>query len=127
MYTLDPIPLAIFQKFMSQIETGGGGAVSGDAGAGRDFAGRDFANHDNNVNIHFDRAQNWDPEREDLTDRQRIRDLETYVFGDRRGLTVGMIRTVRHYLIWLVILSLFQFLGVVLQAALIWAILRGGT
>lgn len=111
---------------MSEINTGGGGAVSGDANVSRDFSGRDSVNHDNHVNIHLDRTSNWDPEREALSVSQRIRDLEMYLMGDRRGLTVGVIRQMRSHLIWLVTLSLFQFVAIVLQAILIWALLRGG-
>ena len=127
MYTLTPFPLVLFPDIMSQIETGGGGAVQGDAGAGRDFAGRDRLSHGNNdVNIHFDRAANWDAEREELTDRQRIRDLETYVFGDRRGFTLGVIRQLRNHVVWLIILSLLQFVALVLLTILIGMLLQSG-
>lgn len=125
MLTLEKIPPVLWRMIMSEIRTGGGGLVDGDASTGRDFVGRDRSTYDSNVNINFDRASNWDAEREELTDRQRIRDLETYVFGDRHGLTIGVMRQMRSHLVWLVVLSLFQFAGVLLQAMLIWAILRG--
>ena len=125
MSTLSVFSPTIF-RVMSEINNGSGGTVGGNANADGDFIGRDLNNRDNNVNIHFDRASNWDEEREVLTDRQRIRDLEIYVFGDRRGLTVGVMRQMRSHLIWLVVLSLLQFLAIVMQAVLIWSILRGG-
>lgn len=111
---------------MSEIQTGGGGAVQGDAGAGRDFVGRDSERRDNNVHINFDRAANWDMEREDLTPLQRIRDLETYVFGDRRGFTLGVIRQMRNHVVWLIILSLLQFVALVLLTILIGMLLQNG-
>lgn len=126
MYTLTPFPLVLFPDIMSQIETGGGGAVQGDAGAGRDFAGRDSQRHDNNVHINFDRASNWDEEREDLTPLQRIRDLETYVFGDRRGFTLGVIRQLRNHVVWLIILSLLQFIALILLTILLGMLLQNG-
>lgn len=110
---------------MSEINTGGGGAVQGDAGAGRDFAGRDSQRYDSNVHINFDRAANWDAEREELTDRQRIRDLETYVFGDRRGLTTGVIRMLRNVVIWLSIVSFLLFVVMVLLTILIGMMIQG--
>lgn len=130
MPTLEIIPFAL-SFLMSDLQTGGGGAVSGDANAGGDFAGRDSSRYDSrndsNVHINFDRALNWDEEREVLTDRQRIRDLEIYVFGDRRGLTIGIIKTLRNYLIWLIINSVSNVLLILLMAVLIWALLRGAS
>jgi hypothetical protein len=107
---------------MSELRAGEN-AVYGDIGehAERNAIGEGIQQ----MNVHFDRASNWDPEREELTEKQRIRDLETYVFGDRRGFTVGVMRQMKSHLIWLIVLSLFQFLAVVMQAILIWSILRG--
>lgn len=123
MITTDQIPPIYFWWLMSDVQTGGGGAVGGNANTGGgDFAGRDRS--DNNVNIHFDRASNWDPEREELTALQRIRDLETFVFGDRRGLTIGIVRTLRHYLTWLVVLSIIHLIELGLLAVLVVTLLR---
>jgi hypothetical protein len=107
---------------MSELRAGEN-AVHGDIGehAERNAIGEGIQQ----MNVHFDRASNWDQEREELTEKQRIRDLETYVFGDRRGFTVGVMRQMKSHLIWLIVLSLFQFLAVVMQAILIWSILRG--
>lgn len=91
-----------------------------DEGVDRSAIGKDIQQ----MNVHFDRTSNWDGQREELTDRQRIRDLETYVFGDRRGFTVGVMRQMRSHVIWLVTLSVFQFLAILLQAILIWQLLQ---
>lgn len=96
----------------------------GDTAAGRDVAGRDRLSYGNDVNIHFDRAANWDSEREELTDRQRIRDLETFVFGDRRGLTLGVIRQLRNLVIWLIVVSILLFIALVLLTILASMMLR---
>ncbi|MEZ4684179.1 MAG: hypothetical protein R2932_59210 [Caldilineaceae bacterium] len=125
MFSLPFYPPIIF-RMMSEINTGGGGTVSGNADAGHDFAGRDSQRYDSNVHINFDRSANWDKEREELTPLQRIRDLENYVFGDRRGLTMGLIRQLRNHVVWLIILSLLQFIALVLLVILIGVILRGG-
>lgn len=118
------IPPNVFWYLMAQQGfDAGNDVVSGTLGEGvdRSAVGKDIQQ----MNVHFDRASNWDPEREELTTLQRIRDLETFVFGDRRGLTIGVIRTMRHYLTWLIILSLFQGAALIIQAILVWAILRG--
>lgn len=122
MQYIDSLPY--WQWIMSNIETGGGSAVGNDVNAGRDFAGRDVSR--SNVNVHFDRAGAWDPEREELTDRQRIRDLEIYVFGDSRGLTIGVIRTLRNYLVWLIIISVSNVVLIALIAYLIVSIAERG-
>lgn len=98
---------------------GGGDSIGSEIGEGADrvATGKDIQQ----MNVHFDRAANWDEEREVLTDRQRIRDLETYVFGDRRGLTIGVLRQMRSHVVWLIVLSLLQFMTVLLLAILIWS------
>lgn len=123
MLSSDTLPLAIWQLMTSGFDAGED-IVAGTLGEGvdRSAVGKDIQQ----MNIHFDRAANWDEEREDLTDRQRIRDLEMYVFGDRRGFTIGVMRQMRNHLTWLIVLSGFQFLAILLQALLVWELLRGG-
>jgi hypothetical protein len=123
MLTLNTIPLDLYWMAMNERLRAGEDAISGAIGedADHNVIGKGVQQ----MNINFDRATNWDEEREELTEKQRIRDLETYVFGDRRGLTIGIMRQMRSHLIWLIVLSLFQFLAVLMQAILIWSILRG--
>lgn len=118
MLTLTTIPPAIFY-LMSDIQTGGGATVDGDVRAANDFAGRDSQRYDSSVHISFDRASNWDEEREQLTTLQRIRDLETYIYGDRRGLITGVLRQMRSHVLWLIILSVLQSVTVILLALLV--------
>lgn len=114
-------PLTFLLMSQHSFDTGND-AISGHMGDDVDSSqiGKDLQQ----MNIHFDRASNWDPEREELTDRQRLRDLETYVFGDRRGFTIGVMRQMRNHLVWLVTLSICQFIALLLQALLIWSLLR---
>lgn len=125
MLSSDTLPLAIWQLMTSGFDAGED-IVQGTMGEGvdRSAVGKDI--HQQTVSMHFDRAANWDEEREELTDRQRIRDLETYVFGDRRGFTIGVMRQMRNHLVWLITLSIFQALAVLMQALLVWALLRSG-
>jgi hypothetical protein len=123
MLTLNTIPLDLYWMAMNERLRAGEDAISG--GIGEDADHNVIGKGVQQMNINFDRATNWDEEREELTEKQRIRDLETYVFGDRRGLTIGIMRQMRSHLIWLIVLSLFQFLAVLMQAILIWSILRG--
>lgn len=114
-------PLTFLLMSQQSFDTGND-AIAGHMGEGVESSqiGKDLQQ----MNIHFDRASNWDPEREELTDRQRLRDLETYVFGDRRGFTIGVMRQMRNHLVWLVTLSICQFVALLLQAILIWSLLR---
>jgi len=109
---------------MSEINTQGG-ASAGNVEPGNDFIGRDGSRYDSNVNINFDRASNWDPEREGLTPLQRIRDLETHVYGDRRGFIVGILRQMRNLVVWLIILSVVSLLILIALAILISMIMQG--
>ena len=104
MNTLPAYPL-LFLDLREMTDMRAGGASAHDVTADNDFVGRDSQRRDNNVNINFDRASNWDMEREDLTQLQRIRDLETFVFGDRRGLILGILRKMRNYEIWMAMLT----------------------
>lgn len=119
MLNTETFPQAYFLYLMSTGMQSGGDAI--DSGIG-DAADRILVGKGHQqMNVHFDRSQNWDEEREVLTDRQRIRDLETYVFGDRRGLITGVLRQMRSHVVWLIILSLLQFLAILLLALLIYA------
>lgn len=127
MLSLPHYPSTLFYAMseIHEISTGGGNAVGGDATVDRDYIGRDRSNYDSNVNINFDRASNWDPEREELTPLQRIRDLETHVYGDRRGFIIGILHQMRSHVTWLIILSLLQFVVLVMLAILISISMRG--
>lgn len=121
MLTLDTIPPAFWYYVM----TTPGDAVRGGIGADADgnAIGKDI--NQQTMSLHFDRASNWDEEREELTPLQRIRDLETYVYGDRRGLTVGILRQMRNHLYWLIILSGLQFINAILLAMLLYNLAKG--
>lgn len=124
MLSSDLLPPYLFYLMTKPGVDAGGDAIHSGIGDGVDRVATGSGIQQMNVN--FDRAANWDEEREELTDRQRIRDLETYVFGDRRGFTVGVMRQMRNHLVWLIVLSGFQFLAILLQALLVWELLRGG-
>lgn len=104
MNTLPAYPL-LFLDLREMTDIRAGGATAHDVATDNDFIGRDSQRRDNNVNINFDRAGNWDLEREELTPLQRIRDLETFVFGDRRGLILGILRKMRNDEIWMAMLT----------------------
>lgn len=110
MHTPGPFPLLRFLA-MNDI----------DVGIGRDAEHNASGKDIQQMNVRFG-PEHWDNEREVLTDRQRIRDLETYVFGDSRGLTIGVFRQMRNHVVWLIVLSLLQLVTAVMMALSIWVI-----
>jgi len=90
---------------MPDIDTGGGGSVGGDVGAGRDFVGRDETDHRNNLNVYFDHgAPMTDRERAEWRDRQ-IAELRYALLGDDRYGVDGMVDSVRRIWTWLYIIG----------------------
>lgn len=90
---------------MPDVETGGGGSVGGDVGAGRDFVGRDETDHRNNVNVYVN--EDWpanESERRQWMVRQ-INELRYALLGDDRYGVDGMVDTVRKIWIWLYVLT----------------------
>jgi hypothetical protein len=91
--------------------------VTGDIGDDADgvAVGKDIAQQ--RMSVHFDRE--WTAER-DRTAAERLRDIEEFVYGDSRGLRVGLMRQQQWQTIWLVVLSIIVALILLLEVAILW-------
>jgi hypothetical protein len=91
--------------------------VAGEIGDDADgvAVGKDI--HQQRVDLHFDRE--WDTGNS-RTAAERLRDIEDFVYGDQRGLRLGILRQQQWQTIWLIIVSLVLLLVLILQAAILW-------
>lgn len=84
-------------------DTGGGAHVGGNASAGRNLIGRDSStegNHENHFNFKLGDGYEGQHDREGRSPIDRIRDMERYLYGDKRAGEPGLIMRVRIQLRW---------------------------
>ncbi len=91
--------------------------VAGEIGDNPDgvAVGKDIAQQ--RMSVHFDREWGVDNNR---TMSERVRDIEDFVYGDHRGLRLGILKQQQWQTIWLVVLSIILALVLILQAAILW-------
>ncbi len=75
--------------WLMSIDTGGGGSVGGDVGAGKDFVGRDSSDHRNQIDINFNDDHRH---RQEVSLEDRVVDIERMVYGEPRWSEPGIIR-----------------------------------
>lgn len=85
---------------MTDIHTGGGGVVGGDARSGKDFVGRDQYSHDNITNIELGEGDHDQPRRNRVPLADRVEDMERYMYGDARFDEPGLIKRAHTQLRW---------------------------
>lgn len=122
MLTIDTIPPAFWYFVMTRSGDGIHGGI-GD-GADRNAVGKGITQQ--NMSFHVDRAESWDEERERLTDRQRIRDIEVLLQGDPTRFYVGVLQQQRSHVIWLFVLTLLQAITIMLLVFLVYTVWSAG-
>lgn len=91
--------------------------VAGDIGKDADgnAVGKDIAQQ--RMSVHFDREWAADNNR---TMSERLRDIEDFVYGDQRGLRLGLLRQQQWQTIWLIAVSIVLAIMLLLEVAILW-------